>query len=197
MKLKDILLEVDWADTFEMYHGGKRWSRIPTELISSGKGRYEAGVGIYFTNDYNTARVYAKGSRVVHLAEIDKNFKKLSDVNIPLNEMIDFVKNLSGMRKKKEIINDLQSNAARMKRDSISADILNNLIVNYEVGAGNVGVKISNFFVSKGADASIENQGGGEFWLVVFNPKIIKSVSVMNPREVGSDFPFMLPGIGS
>lgn len=197
MKLKDIFLETIGQDTFQMYHGGKRWSRIPTEFISSGKGRYEAGVGIYFTNNYNTARKYGKGSRVVHVADIDKNFKKLSDVNIPLIEIIGFLKNLNGLKRRQQIIADLESNAARMKRDSISANILNNLIVNHEAGSGNVGVQISNFFVSKGVDASIEPQSGEEFWLVVFNPKIIKNISVVDPRKIGSDFPFMLPKIES
>jgi hypothetical protein len=198
MKLTDIVKEITDTDTFQMYHGGKRWSRIPTELISSKKGRYEAGVGIYFTNRYETARSYAGGSRVVHLASIDKKFKRLDEVNIPLKEIVNFLKNLGGLRKRQEIINDLERNATRMKRDTISADILNNLIVNHEAGSGNVGVKISNFFVSNGADASIEGGVGlqdGEFWLLVFNPAIIKSVSVVDPRKIGSDFPFMLPRI--
>src|ERR1039458_2323947 len=71
IKLKNLLLENSETNTFQMYHGGKRWSRIPSELYSHKQGRYECGVGIYLTNDYNTARKYAKGSRVVHLVEVD------------------------------------------------------------------------------------------------------------------------------
>lgn len=181
------------GDTFQMYHGGKRWSRIPTELLGSNKGRYEAGVGIYFTNDYNTARRYAKGSRVVHLVDIDKNFKNLKDVHIPLPELIAFVKSVPGMRRKADIIATLQANAERMKRNAVSADILNNLVVNYEAGAGRAGLEVSKFFVSKGADAHVEKQHGGEFWLVVFNPSIIKRVTVVDPKTVDSDFPYQLP----
>jgi hypothetical protein len=192
IKLK-ALVENDENATFQMYHGGKRWSRIPTEILGSAKGRYEAGVGIYFTNDYNTARKYARGSRVVHLVDIDKNFKDISDVHLPLNDVIEFVKNCGGMRRKPDIINSLKSNAERMKNDWIYADILNNLIVNYEAGSGNVGINVANYFVSKGADAHIEPQSGDEFWLVVFNPKIIKKVTVVDPKTVNQSFPYMLP----
>jgi len=181
------------SDTFQMYHGGQRWSRIPSELIGASKGRYEGGVGIYFTNDYNTARHYAKGARVVHLVNISKEFKTLDEIEIPVNEMVTFVKSVAGMKKKKEVIQDLLANAQRRSKDTISLDILNNLVVNYEIGAGRVGVDISNFFVSKGADANVEMQGGGEYWVIVFNPKIIKSVSIVDPKTVDSNFSFLLP----
>ena len=80
-----------------------------------------------------------------------------------------------------------------MQRDFISADILNNLIVNYESGAGSVGIKISNYLVSKGVDAKFELQSGDEFWLIVFNPKILKKVVIVDPKTVNSDFAFTLP----
>ena len=190
IKLKEMM---SLENTFKMYHGGKRWSRIPTEFIGSAKGRYEAGPGIYFTNDYNTARRYAKGSRVVHLVEIDRNFKDICDVHIPLTDVISFVKNCNGMRRKTEIIDSIKRNAERMEKDWIYADILNNLVVNYEAGAGNAGIQVANYFVSKGGDAKVEPQSGEEFWIVIFNPKIIKSVTVIDPKTVTSDFEYMLP----
>jgi malic enzyme len=82
-----------------------------------------------------------------------------------------------------------------MQRDVISADILNNLVVNYEAGAGSAGIQVANYFVSKGVDAHMEPQSGDEFWLVVFNPKILKNVVVVDPKSVSSEFPFMLPTI--
>ena len=193
IKLKTLLQEQSNTNTFQMYHGGKRWSRIPQEIIGSSKGRYEAGAGIYFTNDYNTARKYAKGSRVVHLVNIDKNYKDIQNITVPLEDIINFVKNTPGLKRKPEIIQSLQNNASRMQRDSISLDILNNLIVNYEAGAGKAGIAVANYFTSKGADAKLEQQSGDEVWLIVFNPNIIKSVSVVNPKSVTSNFPFTLP----
>ena len=199
IKLKNILQESETINppvsTFQMYHGGKRWSQIPSEIIGSNKGRYEAGVGIYFTNDYNTARRYAKGSRVVHIVDINKNFKEIRSVNIPLTDIVGFLKNLSGLKHRKDIIDDIINNAKRMGQDYISANVLNNLIVNYESGSGEVGIKLSNYLVSKGVDAKLERQSGDEFWLVVFNPNIIKKVSVVDPSTVTSDFNFILPNI--
>ena len=185
--------ELESTNTFQMYHGGKRWTRIPTEILGSAAGRYEAGAGIYFTNDYMTARKYAKGSRVVHLVEIDKNFKDLDNVYIPLSDVINFVNTCNGMRHKSEIIESLKRNAERMQTDGIYANILNNLMVNYQAAGGNVGIQVANYFVSKGADAHYESQHGEEFWLVIFNPKIIKKVSVIDPKTVTGAFPYLLP----
>lgn len=194
MKLKDILLEITGSpeDTFQMYHGGKRWSRIPTELQASGKGRYEGGVGIYFTNNYDTARRYAKGSRVVHLANIDKNYKSIDNVRVPLKELLEFVKNVSGMKKKHSISEDIIRYSVRVGREDVPLSVLNNLVINYEVGSGNAGLQISNYFVSKGVDAYLDRHSGEEFWLVVFNPRIIKTVRVIDPKEVKSGFPFLI-----
>lgn len=91
IKLKELLSEMN-DDLFYMYHGGKRWHYIPTDVIPSAKGRYECGVGIYLTNYYETARKYAKGSRVVHIVGIDKNFKDIKDIRIDVNEIVNGVK---------------------------------------------------------------------------------------------------------
>lgn len=181
------------SNTFQMYHGGKRWTSIPSEILPQKQGRYEGGVGIYFTNSYQTARSYGKGSRVVHLADIDKNFKELDGINIPLTDVIGFLNGLGGLKHRKDIIDALIKNADRMQKNYISGGILNNLIVNYESGTGNVGINIANYFVSKGADATVENKSGDEFWLTVFNPNIIKKVSVVDASKITSDFAFMLP----
>lgn len=184
-----IWLNETQTDTFQMYHGGKRWEATPSAIIGSKKGRYEYGVGIYLTNNYSTARKYASGSRVVHIIDIDRNFKKIGDVQIPLKTAIDFLKT-NRIKNKNKIIQDLISNAERMKRDTVGADIINNLVVNYESGAGEAGVAITNFLTSFGVDASLERVSGDEFYLVVFNPKIIKNVSIVDPKNIPS---FMLP----
>ncbi len=71
-------------------------------------------------------------------------------------------------------------------------EILNNLIVNHEAGSGSVGTEIAKYFVSKGADASIQDQSGDEQWLIVFNPKIIINYSVVDPK---GDIEWVLPDI--
>ena len=75
MKLKTL---VESIGTIQMYHGGNRWSGTPE--IRPTKGRYEGGPGIYFTNNYETAKKYAKGSNVVQLVNIDSNFKDFTNI---------------------------------------------------------------------------------------------------------------------
>ena len=186
------LNETESSDTFTMYHGGKRWSLTPDSLQPSVKGRYEGGVGIYFTNSYDTARKYAKGGNVVHTVEIDKNYRDINSVMISVEEMINFVKTVSGLRKRNDIVKDILAYSQRTNRTEISGEVLNNLIVNHEAGSGRPGVEITKFLVSKGVDASLQRQSGEERWLVVFNPKILKSVKVVDPKTITSDSQFML-----
>lgn len=190
ISLKKLFEEMT-SGTFQMYHGGNRWTTAP-EIRPSKGGRYEGGVGIYFTNNYETARKYAKGGKVVQLVDIRSNFRKLRDVRVDINELSDFVTNLSGLRRKREIVSDLNRFGQRTNRTECSLEILNNLIVNHEAGAGSVGTEIAAYFTSKGADASVQDQSGDEQWLVVFNPKIIVKYSPVDPK---SDIDWMLPQI--
>lgn len=190
MKLKALYEEIT-SGAIQMYHGGSRWSTAP-EIRPSKGGRYEGGVGIYFTNNYETARKYAKGGKVVQLVNIKSDFTRLKDVKVPVDELISFVNDLYGMRKKKEIISDIKRFAERVNKTEISLEILNNLIVNWEAGAGETGTEIAKYFVSKGADASVQDQSGDEFWLIVFNTKIILNYEVVDTKKLDVDN-YMLP----
>lgn len=187
MKLKTL---VESIGTIQMYHGGNRWSSTPE--IRPTKGRYEGGPGIYFTNNYETTKKYAKGSNVVQLVNIDSNFKDLSNVRVNINDIFSFIDSTSGMKKKKEIKADLQRNSERTGKSDIPLTVLNNLIVNWEAGSGDVGREVANFFVKNGADALVDEQSGGEQWLIIFNPKIIKNYEVVKNVPVEN---YMLPRI--
>lgn len=181
------------SSTFQMYHGGSRWSYLPDEIQPGKKNRYEAGVGIYFTNSYNTARKYAKGNKVVHMVEIDRQFKDIEDVTISVGKITEFVKNVPQLSSKSDIINDINAYSTRVGKTEVPLSILNNLVVNYQAARGKSGVYIAKFFTECGADGHIQKQSGDEIWLVVFNPKILKSVKVVNPKEINSASQFMLP----
>ena len=180
------------SSTFKMYHGGSRWSYLPDDIQPGKKNHYEAGVGIYFTNSYNTARKYAKGNKVVHLVEIDKQFKDIENVRVTIEKITEFVKSVPQLSSKKEIITDITSYSTRVGKTEIPLSVLNNLVVNYQAARGSSGVSLAKFFTDSGADGSIQKQSGDEIWLVVFNPKILKSVKVVNPTEINSDSQFML-----
>lgn len=175
-----------------MWHGSRRWDGSP-EIRAPRSGRYEAGPGIYFTTNYQTAHKYAKGGGSTMLAEIDDNLRLASDVIISLEAALDFVKSAPRMSHKKEIMADLRNNAARKDNNGVYATVLINLTVNYEAGSGNAGLALARFLREQGVDASLE-RNGGEDWLVVIDPKIIRSIKPIRAKDVPLDM-YHLPRV--
>ena len=171
-----------------MYHGGQKWYSIPNELQPSYKNRYEHGVGIYTTNFWQTAKKYAKGSRVIHLLVIDENYKDIKDVKVSKSEVLNFVKSIN-FKNKSLLIKDINFYFERTKSDELTLNILNNLIINNESGAGKSGVELTKFFIKNGGDASFVKMGGDEYYIVIFNPKIIKYMEITEPKKIG-EYPF-------
>ncbi len=155
------------SDYFEVYHGGRRWYG-PPEINPPKQGRYEHGIGLYFTTNLETARKY--GKRYVTKAKIKNNFVDLKDVKLPIDEIIYFLK--TNFSNSKSIQQDVFNYSKRTNRNTISLDILNNIIVNAKFGNKRTYKIIVEFFVKNGVDASVIEQSG-EQWLVVFNPSII------------------------
>lgn len=170
----------------QLWHGSKRWDGQP-EVRAPKQGRYEAGPGIYLTTKYETAYKYAKGGGSTMLVTLKPNLRFADEVMIPLDRGIDFVKNCPRMKSKKDIIADLRSNCDRHNTEAFRASVLINLIVNYEAGAGEVGIHVANFLASLGVDVSLERQSGGEQWLVVINPRAIQNVKRIPASEVQMD----------
>lgn len=171
------------AGVFLMWHGSRRWDGS-SEIRPPRAGRYEAGPGIYLTNRYMTARKYAKGGGVTFLVEVDRSLRLADDALIPLDRALAFIKEAPRMRHKAEIAADLKSNTARHNTDSVKATVLINLMVNYEAGAGTAGIALARFLREQGVDASLEPQSGKEDWLVVINPKIIRSMKRISASDV-------------
>jgi hypothetical protein len=107
----------------------------------------------------------------------------LENVTLPLAELVGFVQNQRGMRRKAEIIADLNWSfdryAAKHGGDKLPANHLLNLCVNHEALAGSHGRALASFFADNGIEASLQSQSGCEDWVVVFAPK-----KVILEREV-------------
>jgi len=181
MFFRDWLNE-DMNGLIKLYHGGSLWGCEGPTIFPSKKGRYECGIGIYLTTKYDTARNYAKGGKVVLAVYIDSNFTRLNQVKLPVESIVSFVKSVSKMRKKQEIINDLLKFSQRVP-GPIPLSVLNNLVVNHEAGTGEVGVLVNRFLVQNGVDLDIQNQSG-EDWVVIFNTSIIKKWEKINPSKM-------------
>jgi hypothetical protein len=186
-------LEMDEMEPagIRMWHGSKQWGG-PPEVRGPRKGRYEAGPGIYLTTSYMRARGYSKGGGSTILVTLQPNIRFAHKVQIPVEEAIAFLKDTPRLKKRKEIAADVQRNAERSQRDWVSAEVIINLFVNYEAGAGDAGVMLARWLASKGVDATLHHETGNEDWVVVINPSIIKSHQRVDAKDVKQgdyDFP--------
>lgn len=191
--MRDLIEIVSPTDTVQFWHGG-RWDGSP-EVQAPKKGRYEAGPGIYLTTRYSTARKYAKGGGSTILVDVASNLTFADKTEVPIEKAVAFIQNVRRMKAKKAIIDDLRSNHTRI--GTLKAQVLINLVVNYEAGSGDAGLEVAAFVRSLGVDASLEMQsregGHHEQWLVVYNPKIIRSYRKVIPNDVTDEMRH-LPG---
>lgn len=173
-----------------MYHGARAWSGPPSVQRGRAK-RTEHGPGIYLTTSYATARKYSKGGGVVMRVLLSPDLTWAEDATIPIADAIAFVRNQRGMRKKNEIIADLQRNSAKhLGSDTIGASVLSNLAVNYDALVGDAAPAMAQFFARCGIDAGLnETWGDGkdEDWIVLFNPSKILSHDVVGAKKKYDD----------
>lgn len=175
-----------------LYHGAQRWEGAP-EIVAHRKGHAEHGPGIYLTTSYETAARYAKGGGSVYRIELDPRVGWVQDVRLPYAETAAWVKGLPRLRGKTELLAGLAYVAARVG-DLLPGEILVNQFVNADAASGQHGPALAAFLVAHGADASHVLQSG-EDWVVVFNPKVIRSVTKVPAKQVGAGFAFDLPKV--
>jgi len=173
-----------------VYTGTQVWEGRP-EIRKSRKGRVEHGPGLYFTTRLQTAQKYAKGRGTVLRVEIDPRFLWLEDAKAPMEVLIGWVLNRSGLRKKKEIIEDLLARAGRGLAPGMArVSALVNLMVHYEAITGAHGPALAEFLASLGIGASHVRMDGGEEWVVLFDP-----TKVLSWRRVAPDDEDLLPSV--
>lgn len=169
----------------ELWHGGRRWDGGP-EVRPSRRGRYECGPGIYLTNRYDRARKYAAGGGVTLKVTLVDNVRWLEDANLPREVVEEFVRGAKGLLRKKDILEDLRKSVSRM-RDTVPASYLVNLCVNHDAAPGKAGVRLAEWLVEQGIDASLHSVNGREDWVVVFNPKVIRRHQVISASTIQGD----------
>lgn len=175
-----------------VYTGTQVWEGRPY-IKESRKGHSEHGPGLYFTTKLQTARKYAKGRGTVLRVEIDPRFTWLEDAKIPLVMAMGWVTERRGLRHKSEIRNDLARNAERtggLRSGMIAANVLVNLMVNYDAITGAHGPALAEFLASLGIGASHTPMSGNEEWVILFDP-----TKVLSWRRVGPDDPEELPAV--
>ncbi|WP_338924930.1 hypothetical protein V0M98_35515 (plasmid) [Pseudomonas silesiensis] len=178
-------------NTFQIWHGSRRWDGDP-EIQAAKKGRAEWGAGIYGSTHFETCTGYAKGGGKVQLLTI-QNTRVLEKSCLPLEVVIDYIKRFVPKPLRATLIGDCEDIAENVKdmvlinRDPVGpqtegttwlpADILRNLIVNFDLSSGVRGVNLARFYAEQGIGVSLDKGGSqtGEKWLVVYDPQLIVS----------------------
>lgn len=168
-----------------LYHGGKDLQNNYREFRPAGKGRWEAGPGIYFTTHYETAQSYAKGSKSVFRGYIRCPIRWLQKSKSHVNDMVYFVNTWVPKSKRPRIIESIYDNVDRHNSEMISTEILVNLCINDEALNKSGTVALREWLIEEGVDASYQRgMKNEEFWVVVINPRVIKRVEKTVPSDV-------------
>lgn len=170
----------------KMYHGGSKWHHFEAKLNAPKKGRFESGIGINLTTHYDTARRYAKGSRVVSIVLLDPNLKLAEDVAIPFEKVEGFLKSYIGPKNRGNMLDSCKNILKRENKNTVWANYLVNLSVGYGIG-GKQGLALTKFIVEHGVDASMYSQSNNEDWLIIHNTEVIKKVIHTKPLDVSVD----------
>jgi hypothetical protein len=174
--------------TISVYTGSQVWEGRPR--IGAKRGRVAEGPGLYFTTSREVARTYAKGRRTLLRVELDPSLVWLEDALVPTDVVVRWVEQQRGMRAKKQIIADILRNADRLREKHpgmVRANVLLNLMVNYEVASGDRGIALAEFFTSLGISASHVSKFD-EDWIVLFDPS-----KVVSWRLATTDDPWDMP----
>lgn len=179
----------------KLWHGGKRWDGEPA-VRPPKKGRCEYGPGIYFTNSLEVAKKYAKGGKIITLAEIEVN-QWLETAECSFHEIVKFVANRSWKGKNRLMENLMQAGAIRTKHGLTGFNRPVSSLVNEFVNAGltgKAGVELAEWLAGRGIDASCTRSYGHDV-VVVFNPKAIVDWKVVPSSEINYDEPTELPRV--
>jgi len=169
-----------------LYHGARRWNEKP-KVPTCRPGRYECGPGIYLTTSANTANKYAKGGGVIMQMELNPDLCWLENARVSLDDSLDFVRQLSRLPARKQIQMDLLAHAQRIQSENVGANILVNLMVNYEALGGQNGPSLAMWLADHGIDASLQRANGlqgWEDWVIVFNPEVIVRTKRLKQSDI-------------
>lgn len=165
----------------EFWHGGNL-DDFSYEPISQKTGRYEFGPGLYMTTKYSDAVKYAKGSRKLYKITVEKG-NDLDDIRINFDKIKNFLSKYVVKNKISDIMFYLEKRVD--ENNNVPANILNNLIVNYEaIKPANTKYLVS-FFVENNIDYNIVNNAFGwhENMLILYNMRKIKNIKRIMPND--------------
>jgi len=180
---------------YQFWHGAQGWENV-IEIRPCRKNSYEHGPGLYLTTSLHTAKHYGKGKGCLVELELAPTTRWLEDSTLPMAEVQAFLKDRAGLRRRPEILADLDRHLRQLReRDPtatrIRATVLVNLCVNHEALTADHGPALARFLVDQGIDASRAQEKYSESWVVLFNPAVVTRkvrhrIATVDPH---ADFP--------
>lgn len=167
-----------FAPPLVLFHGAHRWEGLEAEVRASKTAKMQWGPGLYLTNNIWTARSYAKGGGQVLRFEVDPDLGWLHRADLPVADMLDFARTLP--RRRKEVEADLLRLATRGEEriPTLFAAALVNSMHNRGVLAGDAGLQLVRFYLSRGIDAALEKgrgYDGSDDWVLLYNMRKVRS----------------------
>lgn len=157
-----------------LFHGGRLVG--PVELRTKSKSMVH-GPGFYMTTSYWTAREYRGGGGFVSRVCIEPDIRWAHQVRVSLPEALRFLDSIPKLKKRKDVVADLQKYMARANMDTVSfTAILNTLDLHGSYGPA-VAQDVADALVRFGVDASmVPDIKHDEDWMVLHNVAKVRSV---------------------
>ena len=178
------IVSPDIPSTMSFWHGGTLDKNINFDSDFSQKhGRYEYGAGLYLTTNYDTAQRYSKGSRRLYMVTVRMG-NDARETKISYESAIAFAKQYVLKANLVDILYRLEG-----FEHKLYADIFQNIMLNSKDQRGNIKAtdtgRLRSFLVQNGVDYLLVPNAFGwhEMMMVLFNPKLIVSQQVVEPKD--------------
>lgn len=164
-----------------LFHGGQRWEGS-AEVRPHRKGHAEHGPGIYLTTSWQTANKYAKGGGSVYRVDVSPPTIWADKAKISAVDAVEFGLLTLGKGKKFKLFSEAVARVALRTGDEIPAEALIAISVNNDLSHGKPGIALARFLSERGIGASRVSMGN-EDYVVVHDPKLIRSIERVKPSE--------------
>lgn len=167
------------------FHGGNLDKMDYQEIIAPKTGRFEYGIGLYLTTSREVAEKYSKGSRKLYLVELENNIVDLNSVKVNINDINNNLKVFLSKPDYQKLQKPLLSTVERTQKEEINLGTLNIIMLNYRILKPKYAADIVKYFISKGADAYVDDNtfGWGEKTVVLFNFQKIKNIQKIDKND--------------
>lgn len=149
--------------------------------IQQKSDRQQYGSGLYLTTYYDVAKRYAKGNRKMYLVSVQKGVE-IHDKKIDVETLSQFLNQNFSRKTAQDILNLANY---KIYNNEVPLFLVNNILINHNYLKGSKSAAWRMFLTAVGVDYEIIDNafGYGETMMVLYNPRLIKSVKRIQPKD--------------